>query len=150
ERLGRTNNILEAEYRVGTRDWEPVSENLRVETEKDGIAEYELTEVEASILARSEVDNEIFDANPPPRTLRQAMEPEPVRVPSPPAVPEPGGAEVNAAEIGALYALHRAGACRGESIQVVRDSSGSVLVQGLVEDAARKLEIVTPLHEIPL
>jgi hypothetical protein len=150
ERLGRTNNILEAEYCVSRRDWQPISEDLRVETENNDIAEYELTEVEASVLPRSAVESEIRGEKPAELTLRHAMEPNGKRVLSPPAIPEPGVAKVSAAEVEALYALHRAGACRGESIQVVRDGSGSVLVRGVVENAARKMEIVTGLHEVPL
>lgn len=50
-------------------------------------------------------------------------------------------------EIEALYALHRAGACLGEAVEVVREE-GRIRVRGIVSTEARKQELLAVLREL--
>jgi hypothetical protein len=65
---------------------------------------------------------------------------------SPGQVP-PSAADLAALEIEAQFALHRVGACMGESIEVVRQGD-RVQVHGLVADARRRNELLAALSEL--
>jgi hypothetical protein len=48
----------------------------------------------------------------------------------------------------ALYALHRAHACLGENVEVLRDAAGTVIAQGVVGTAERKEQIEAALEPV--
>jgi len=50
--------------------------------------------------------------------------------------------------IQALYALHRAHACRGENVEVLRGPTGTVIAQGVVGTAERKEQIEAALEPV--
>lgn len=50
-----------------------------------------------------------------------------------------------AAVIAADYALHRAGACLGESVEATASADGGIVVRGVVETTARRAELETSL-----
>jgi hypothetical protein len=69
--------------------------------------------------------------------------PVPTLLPEPPATPSTG--ELITAEIESWFALHRAKACLGEALEVIRDRSG-VKIRGVVETAERREELLEALR----
>jgi hypothetical protein len=139
----RVGAILEAELVVRPGDFHPVRQNLQVQGGAE-VQKYDLVEVGFEVAALHDLDASIFGARPTaPRLPVPAPTRRPVTLPAPP-VPD-----AEDTEIAAVFALHRTGACRGEEVQVARDSSGGVVVRGLVESTARKLELLDALSETP-
>ena len=71
--------------------------------------------------------------------------------PQPPAVvvvTQPDPADLEAVEIEAHYALHRALACLGEPIEIVRHPSGYLQVRGLAATAERKTKLLASLAQV--
>jgi hypothetical protein len=64
------------------------------------------------------------------------------------AVLTPAPFQVAAAEIETRYALHRARACLGEPIEVVRTAQGNLLVRGLVHTSQRKAQLLAALADL--
>jgi hypothetical protein len=62
----------------------------------------------------------------------------------------PTAAELDLLEVQARYALHQAGACLGVPVRVERVEGRLVRVEGLVESAERKGELLTHLAELSL
>jgi hypothetical protein len=54
-------------------------------------------------------------------------------------------ADVISEEINIEYALHRARACRGEPIQMIRDLDGKIIVEGVVGTLERKMQLLSVL-----
>jgi hypothetical protein len=141
------NAIRKAELVVRTDDWHPVEQRLEVQA-RDEVRKYELTETGFDILALNLLPASIFgDTNPPRAPLTTASIPVPTLLPEPPATPSTG--ELITAEIESWYALHRANACLGEALEVIRDRSG-VKMRGVVETAERREELLEALRAIPL
>lgn len=65
-------------------------------------------------------------------------------VPRPPAVEE-----LDASEVQALYALHEAGACLGDPVEIVRRPSGRILVRGQVANLTRRRALERELAALP-
>jgi hypothetical protein len=98
----------------------------------------------------------------PPATL-EAVTPAPRVLPpvAPKALPPPPAAApvgrrraalsavaITRLEVDLAYRLHRVDACLGEQVVVMRAPDGAIVVSGLVEDAARKREIVSSIGAI--
>ncbi len=60
----------------------------------------------------------------------------------------PTAADLDLAEMQVRHALHRAGACLGVPVRVDRSQEGEVLVEGLVDNAERKQELLAQLSEV--
>jgi hypothetical protein len=60
----------------------------------------------------------------------------------------PTPAELDATEMEAHYALHLAGACLGEPIEIVREAPGRLIVRGVARSAARQSELLAALGEL--
>jgi hypothetical protein len=94
-------------------------------------------------------------ASPPPPPPELAVVP--ARPPRPhrekllaPAPPRISATELDAAEVDAWYALHRAASCDGEQIEVVRNPTGDfVQVRGLVASDSRRQELTAALDRVP-
>jgi anti-sigma factor RsiW len=140
------NQILEASITVRQTDWRPVIEQLSVQGEKEIIV-FELIEVAYEVLPLSALTVST-DPGPPPAT--PSPSPRRTSPAAPPAPEAPSAAELQQAEVTALYTLHQARADLGEQIEIARDPSGRVLVRGMVEGAARKEELVEALSGLPL
>jgi hypothetical protein len=141
------NAIVKAELVVRTEDWHPVEQRLQAQA-KNEIREYELTETRFDVLALNVVPVSIFaDLEP----LRAPLTVAPMAVPahSPEAPAAPSVDALIASEVEVRYALHRAKACLGESLEVVRDRFG-VKVQGVVDTALRRDQLLEGLRVIPL
>jgi len=147
----KLHQIIEASLTVHTTDWRPVAAILRVQYET-GIREYQLTALKSEVVSRHALSWPFFDhhrassAVPDGRKLRL---PEPER---PSALPLDSHSEKvvdESSEVLAHYALHRAGACRGEAIEVVRQAPGRIVVRGVTESLQRKAELVAVLAGVP-
>lgn len=140
--------ILAARLVLRRQDWHPVRESLQVHT-ATGIQEYALTELAFHVVPRTTLDASIF-GEPPVLPVTHAPIPRlksvPAAAPVPPAIPVPDTAEI---EVRALGALHRAGACLREPVQMIRDAAGGVVVRGLTENNERKLALLAALEPIP-
>ena len=141
------NAIIKAELVVRTDDWHPVEQRLEVQA-RDEVRKYELTETSFDVLALNLLPTSIFaDAAPLRAPLTIAPLPVPTLLPEPAAAPSAG--DLIAAEIEARFALHRAKACLGEALEVIRDRSG-VTVRGVVETAERREQLRDALRVVPL
>jgi hypothetical protein len=137
------NAIVRAELVVRAKDWHPVEHRFEVQGE-DGIRHYELTETAFGILGMNTLNPPIFaDLTPVPPPMPIPHMPVASTLASPSAI------ELIAAEIQAHYALHRAKACLGEPISVMRNSFDQVEVGGLVENPERKDVLIAELRGIP-
>ena len=106
---------------------------------------------------------------PPHQLLAMVFQPDAEALPAPPAVrarvvsltaspmpskptaveeTRPDAAPFGMVEIEAEYALHRAGACLGEPIEMLRASSGHIQVRGLAATAERKAELLDALAQL--
>ncbi|MGH9839428.1 MAG: anti-sigma factor family protein [Blastocatellia bacterium] len=143
------NKIIEASLIVRKSDWHVVAQHLKAQGENE-IREYELREMAYEILPLEAltVFADLAPAPSPGVAAAPLASPPRLFTPSPKATP--AEAELKEAEIAALYALHQAQADLGEQIEVTRDPAGRVIVQGLVEQAARKQQLTDALENIPL
>ncbi len=146
---GEADSILEAGLVVRTRDWRAMGQHLRVEGES-GPKEFEITELAYNVIARSALDSSILAGER--RPLPASPEPQLAR----PDVPAPVPITVTeerldplVTEVLALLALHQAGACLGEPIEVVTEAGGEVVVRGLAETDKRKQELLAALQLVP-
>jgi len=138
---------MKAELVVRTDDWHPVEQRLEVQA-RDEVRKYELTETSFDVLALNLLPASIFnDANPLRAPLTTAPIPVLTPLPEPPAGPSTG--ELITAEIESWFALHRAKACLGEALEVIREGSG-VRIRGVVETALRREQLLAALRGIPL
>ena len=139
--------IMKAELVVRTDDWHPVEQRLEVQARNE-VRKYELTETSFDVLALNLLPASIFaDANPLRAPLTIAPIPVLTSLPEPPAAPS--ASELIAAETEAWFALHRAKACLGEALEVIRDRSG-VTIRGVVETTVRREQLLEALRAIPL
>jgi hypothetical protein len=149
------DTILEASLIVRRADWAPVALHFKVQGPNEA-REYELTETAYEVMPLAALT--AFAGPSPLPTAKPGVAASPVSGSSlPPAAsplptgkPTPTVAEIQQAEIAAIYTLHQMRADLGEQLEVVRNPSGQVIVQGLVETGERKEELLTALQRIPL
>jgi hypothetical protein len=154
-RLGTTrqepysiNTVTEASLVVRKSDWHAIALYLNVQAENE-IRAYELNETAYEVLPLQALP--VF-ADPAPASPAASVAPKaPPAAPSLPTSPaSPTAVELQNAEVSALYALHQAQADLGEQIEVLREGTGGVVAQGLVETDARKEQLTRALAGIPL
>jgi hypothetical protein len=150
------NTITEASLVVRKSDWHAVALYLNVQGEQE-IRRYELSETAYEVLPWHALT--VF-ADPAP-ALTPSLTPSitalaspaaaPASVPtaSPSTRPLPTEAELQEAEVAALYALHQVQADLGEQIEVVREAGHGVIVRGLLEHSERKQQLMQALNGIP-
>ncbi len=148
------NQIIEASFIIRRADWHAVALHLNVRSE-DAIRSYELSETAYEVLPWQAL-TAFADLAPAPSltpsiiaTASPAVSPASVPTASPATKPLPTEAELQEAEVAALYALHQAQADLGEQIEVVREAGHGVVVRGLVEQAERKQQLIQALNGIP-
>jgi hypothetical protein len=137
--------ITEASLVVRAQDWHPLAQTLKVQGENE-IRDYELSETTYEVMPLAALT--VF-AEPTPSS---AASPGRILVavsPSPSARPTPTAAELQNAEIAALYVLHQLKADLGEQLEVRRESSEQMVVRGQVETPERKRELIAAIKEIP-
>ncbi len=140
----RTGSLIEAGVVLRTRDWHPVEQSLRVQGQGE-VREFSLSEVAIEITARNALDRSVFGDLTHPAT---AAIPAPRLHTSPYRNPEATSLGTDETELLAWVALHRAGACLGEPIEVVRHGD-DVVVRGVAETAQRRDAVVAALKSVP-
>jgi hypothetical protein len=115
---------------------------LKVRGENE-IREYEVSETAYEVIPLAALT--VF-AEPAPMPSATRI---PWASPSPTASPLPTSAELQNAEVAALYALHQLKADLGEQIEIARESNEQVVVRGQVETPERKRELMAALKGIP-
>jgi hypothetical protein len=147
---------VEIVLEVDARTYQPRFEKVRFEGPSGEVEVYLGVERMESI-PPSRLAATVFqpDALPEPpvahlAVTRRRPSPHEFKQPEPPAVFEakPDPAALVAAEIEANYALHRAGACLGEPIDIFRDPAGYVQIRGLVNTQGRKLELIKSVKKL--
>jgi hypothetical protein len=131
---------------IRSNDWHPVSQELRVKTAV-GSSDFEVSELGYQVVSLDSVPAGFFE-NPEP-VVTPAATPTVAAVPAPVTAPGPSDDEIAAAEMDARVALHQAGADFGDPIQIIRVPGKLVEVQGLVNTAERKSEILQALSNLP-
>ncbi len=136
--------ILEVGTVFRTSDWHPVEQRLRVQGQ-NGIREFSLSEVAFQVVARNTLVRPLGGS--PNRPMLPAV-PSPRPLSSIPQTPAPAVSQADETELLALVVLHRAGACMGEPIEIVR-RDGDVVVRGVAQTSRRRAEIVAALQSVP-
>jgi hypothetical protein len=127
-----------------------LAESLKIRGANE-IREYELSETAYEVMPLA-VLTVFTEPTPLPMTTPGARTERVLAEASPTASlkPLPTAAELQNAEIAALYALHQLKADLGEQIEVARESNERIVVRGQVETLDRKRELVSAMKEIPL
>jgi hypothetical protein len=142
--------ITEASLVVRARDWRPLAQSLKVRDANE-IREYELNETAYEVMPPAVLT--VFTEPSPLSTATTATRTERLLAeasPTPSLKSLPTAAELQNAEIAALYALHQLKADLGEQIEVARESNERIVVRGQVETPDRKRELIAAMKEIPL
>jgi hypothetical protein len=139
-------SLFEASLAVSATDWRPFRLTLAVR-DPDGERRYELLQDAVEIVSLAGVDPSIFSPPPAAAIAPPAMHSAPPEQPAPSASPTPVSADV-ALEIEALSLLATVGADSGEALNVARTAQGSLIIDGVVENEARKAEIRRALEKL--
>ena len=81
-----------------------------------------------------------------PAVFHPPVEVAPSPAPVPDAIAQTPALDRSELVLDALVVLHDLNACRGESVEVVDEPDGTVVVRGVVSSPARKQELVSALH----
>lgn len=131
--------IIEATLVLRTEDWHPVQQIVLVQ-HAGFVERFEVTEDLFELLPRTAVPATLFGG----REVGSA--PVGMDAATPSARVRP--IDLQAIELGVLFALHQIGADLGEQLTIVR-GAGVVRVRGVVETRARSTEITNALARLP-
>jgi Putative zinc-finger len=137
--------LTEASLVVRAQDWHPMAQTLKVRGE-DEIRDYELSETAYEVVPLAALT--VF-AEPTPSSATSPGRIPVAGSPTPSVRPLPTAAELQNAEIAALYVLHQLKADLGEQLEVSRKSSERIVVRGQVETLERKRELIAAIKDIP-
>lgn len=119
---------------VRRADAHPIQETLTIQ--RLGFTEeFEIREVAYEIIPRS-----TFANAPNPRIAVPAVPAKTATV-----LPEDPHEDLDVVEVDLHYALHRIGACQGESITIFRDAPKHLTVEGVIDSPSRRTRIVSAL-----
>lgn len=142
---GNPSGIAEAMMQVRPADYAPSSISVFT-ADQDAQHEYRFTRTSFSVEPRTPEIAELFAPAAVPETttaearrLPALSKPTPVAYAQSHATPE---------EVAVAAALHKSDACLGEEIYVFPMSDGTLLVQGLVDNSARREAIVRTLRPV--
>ena len=153
ERSGQVPDVVSVALLIRASDWHPVQATLQVRM-TEGFREYRISELAFRVRPLSSLDQFFFSGTgnrsgeppaPAPARLESAGQPSPRTL-----APKRANAAPENLEIEVRYLLHRACACLGESVEVVRKPSGNVVVRGLVQTAERRQELIAVLLPTPV
>jgi hypothetical protein len=142
------DHVVRAALLVRASDWHPVQAILQVRM-RGGLSEYRLSELAFDVRPLSSLGVSFFGETR--STLADRSSPRSPRL-KPAALPgleRSAPQDPESLEMEARYALHRAHACLGEAVEIVRESSGDVVVRGLVQTSQRREELVSALLATP-
>ncbi|WP_446743650.1 hypothetical protein [Silvibacterium acidisoli] len=131
-------NIAEMDLTVRTSDYHAVREDLRL---RDN-SEIEIAELSYEVVPLASVASNIFELS----KLVGAVSPPPIVIPRSTHL---DSATLAIAEVSAEVALHNLGADLGEQIKVSQHDDREILVEGVVDNDARKQELVSTMETIP-
>ena len=108
-----------------------------------GESTFKLVQNEVRLIAAAHLDSSVFEARVPYRgALRDRSSP----VPQPRSEPAPDGPNPQVVEVRLRHALHAAGACLGEPVEVVRGADGMPALRGIVGTMDTKKAILAALE----
>lgn len=158
--------LLATTLTVRSSDYHPLEQHFVVET-SDGTEEYSVQEISFAVLSLSSLSPDFFGDKPETTLVTQSSPKPEIVAPSPNVSPSESPAyQLNANKTGAdlpnlnavvaspelevevLELLHQAGADLGEQITVVREPNGPVKINGIVETAERKNQLLNALRSI--
>ncbi|MDE2893385.1 MAG: hypothetical protein OXN86_12900 [Chloroflexota bacterium] len=108
-----------------------------------GESTFKLVQNEVRLIAASHLDLSVFEARVP---SRGAVRDRSARVPRPRSEPAPDPLEPQVVEARLRHALHAAGACLGEPVEVVRGADGMPALRGIVGTRDMKEAILAALE----
>ena len=108
-----------------------------------GASTFKLVQNEVRLIAASRLDSSVFEARVP---SRGAVRDRSSLVPRPRSVPVPDPPEPQLVEVRLRHALHAAGACLGEPVEVVRGADGMPALRGIVGTKEMKEAILAALE----
>ena len=141
---GRVEIVLE----VDQRTHRPQFERVRLEA-AGRVVEFSLAVDRMEAISPRELRPGIFEPdapvwkNPAPPTISTAT----ARIDSRKAAPDVE--LVDAAQVGADYLIHRAGACLRESVEVVREAPDAICVRGVMENNESKSRLLRAFAQLP-
>ncbi len=143
---GSPSGIAEAMLQVNPADYAPTSISF-LTADKDTQREYRFTRTAFAFEPRTPEIAELFV---PPAAVPETTTAEARKLPalSKPAPLSYAQSRATAEEVAVAAALHKADACLGEEVYVFPMSDGTLLVQGLVDDNARREAIVRTLKPV--
>jgi anti-sigma factor RsiW len=148
-RDGHDSGLIETALQLDARSWVPTAIRIVV-LENDVVHEFLLTRTEIELLTRTEALAAVFatararptvSPDDPARGVAALSRRRPLPLSYDDSVATP-------AEVAVALALHEANADLGEEINVFQMSDGSLLVQGLLDHAARKQQIEAGLRTV--
>jgi hypothetical protein len=141
-RPGHVSGISEARLSVNAKNWQPTSMSI---VTSDRVSEYRFTKTAFESEPRTTELAAMFA----PREIAKRTGTVIPELASPPKVRPLSYADIHATEeeVAAAEALHKADACLGEEVYLFPMSDGSLLVQGLVDSAARRQAIRQSLKD---
>ena len=127
---------------LSAESYEPYS--LRIHfSGPQGQATVKLVQNEVRFMTAAHLDTSVFEASLRPTSAVRA---EPAPAPRLQSEPVAGRTDPSAVEARLRYALHEAGACLGEPVQVLLDSNGKLAVGGIVGTRETKARILMELE----
>ena len=108
-----------------------------------GESTFKLVQNEVRLIAASHLDSSVFEARVPSRGAVRDRSARVLRPRSEPA-PDPLGSQL--VEVRLRHALHEAGACLGEPVEVVRGADGMPALRGIVGTMDMKEAILAALE----
>ncbi|AXC12540.1 RNA polymerase sigma-70 factor, ECF subfamily [Acidisarcina polymorpha] len=133
-----SGGIAETDLTLRTADYHAVKEKVRLQDN----SEIEIAELSYDVVPFGSVPTDVFGRP----SLPAAILPSVVAAPRP--IP-PDRAVLAAAEVQVEVALHGLGADLGEQIKIGDHTGHELLIEGVVEDDARKQQLIAALQEIP-
>lgn len=108
-----------------------------------GESTFKLVQNEVRFIASSRLDTSVFEARVPSSGAIRALS---APAPQPRAERGSAGPDLRTVEARLWYALHEAGACLGEPVEVARGSDGALAVRGIVGSSDVKAAILKALE----
>ena len=108
-----------------------------------GESTFKLVQSEVRLIAASHLDPSVFEARLPSSGAMRARS---VRAPRPEPEPARATPDPEVVEARLRHALHAAGACLGEPVEIVRGTDGMLALRGIVETADMKEAILMALE----
>lgn len=133
-----TGPVTEADLTIRTADYHAVKESIRLQDN----SEIEIAELSYDVIPFVSAPTAIFGV---PAAQFAAVRPAVAILPH----VMPSRAELGAAEVEVESVLHGLGADLGEQINIATHDGHDVLITGVVNDDARKQELVSSLRTIP-